>query len=284
MKRVGVCVAVLTWLASAPLAAADDEFDALMAEFEQAQGKWFEQLSRADEEPKADEGAQAEKKAAGQPPASESELVDPDNMPPHPAKKFLPRFRAYAEQQAGKPEAIPALSWMVAATELVSGPGAGVDQPDPAVWALRRLTKDHAKDAEVKDVFGDLRYVLMPDRGPLVDLYERVIKENPADDAKAGATFNLASLYWEGSAISLDEPDERRNADKKRGEALFRSLVKDYPDTKAAKSAESYLFEIDHLQVGMKAPEIVGKDVDGTELRLSKFLGKVVVLYFWGFW
>ena len=42
--------------------------------------------------------------------------------------------------------------------------------------------------------------------------------------------------------------------------------------------------ELDHLQVGMKAPEIVGKDIDGNEIKLSQYAGQVVVLDFWGFW
>ena len=34
----------------------------------------------------------------------------------------------------------------------------------------------------------------------------------------------------------------------------------------------------------MKAPDLVGKDVDGKEIRLSQFASQVVVLDFWGFW
>jgi cytochrome oxidase Cu insertion factor (SCO1/SenC/PrrC family) len=38
------------------------------------------------------------------------------------------------------------------------------------------------------------------------------------------------------------------------------------------------------LQVGQRAPEIEGEDVDGKRFKLSDFKGKVVVLDFWGFW
>ena len=38
------------------------------------------------------------------------------------------------------------------------------------------------------------------------------------------------------------------------------------------------------LPVGYVAPEIVGKDVDGKEIKLSDYRGKVVVLDFWGRW
>ena len=36
--------------------------------------------------------------------------------------------------------------------------------------------------------------------------------------------------------------------------------------------------------VGERAPEIVGVDVDGNKMKLSDYLGQVVVLDFWGDW
>ena len=41
---------------------------------------------------------------------------------------------------------------------------------------------------------------------------------------------------------------------------------------------------VERLQLGMTAPEIVGKDIDGNDMKLSDFKGKVTVLDFWGFW
>ena len=49
-------------------------------------------------------------------------------------------------------------------------------------------------------------------------------------------------------------------------------------------SAESELFELENLSVGCVAPDIVGKDLDGREFRLSEYRGKVVMLDFWGHW
>lgn len=36
-----------------------------------------------------------------------------------------------------------------------------------------------------------------------------------------------------------------------------------------------------NVEVGQKAPDIVGEDVQGQRLKLSDFRGKVVVLDFW---
>lgn len=56
-----------------------------------------------------------------------------------------------------------------------------------------------------------------------------------------------------------------------RGKA-FRDLVRgDY-------------FQLQNLRIGMIAPDIVAKDFDGVEFKLSDYRGKVVVLDFWGNW
>ncbi|MND01823.1 Thiol-disulfide oxidoreductase ResA [compost metagenome] len=53
--------------------------------------------------------------------------------------------------------------------------------------------------------------------------------------------------------------------------------------TKAGEAAGPVLFELENLQVGHKAPDVVGTDLDGKEIRLSQFLGQVVILDYWGF-
>jgi len=231
-----------------------EPYEPLVQEFEQAQQQWFQQPREA----------------------------EVSKRPPHPAKDFLPRFRRYAEKRAGRSEAIPALGWIVgAAGQISDGPGKpGAD----VTWALERLAKDHAADPAIKDVLRDFRYsAYYVGSEPLIALYERIIKANSDKQARASASFNLAfTLYrsWGASA----EDAEARAVENKRAEKLFRKIVTEYPDTDPAKRAEGYVFEIEHLQIGMKAPEIVGSDADGKEIRLSQFRGQVVVLDFWGFW
>jgi thiol-disulfide isomerase/thioredoxin len=48
--------------------------------------------------------------------------------------------------------------------------------------------------------------------------------------------------------------------------------------------ARQELFELNHLNVGDVAPDIVGQDLDGATFRLSDYRGKVVMLDFWGQW
>ncbi|MBI4719525.1 MAG: TlpA family protein disulfide reductase [Planctomycetes bacterium] len=58
------------------------------------------------------------------------------------------------------------------------------------------------------------------------------------------------------------------------------------PDAPAdfAEMARGYIFEIEHLQVGMPAPDFAAKTLDGREVSLKSLRGKVVLLDFWASW
>jgi cytochrome oxidase Cu insertion factor (SCO1/SenC/PrrC family) len=51
-----------------------------------------------------------------------------------------------------------------------------------------------------------------------------------------------------------------------------------------AEAAEVKRIDPRDLEIGKKAPEIEGQDVDGKKFKLSDYRGKVVVLDFWGDW
>ncbi len=67
-------------------------------------------------------------------------------------------------------------------------------------------------------------------------------------------------------------------------------IVKDYAEVRDPRGillgprADSALFELEHLQIGMVAPDIEAEDIGGTTFKLSDYRGKVVVLDFWGHW
>ena len=155
-------------------------------------------------------------------------------------------------------------------------------------WASGRRADDHAADPKVADVRPSLQYLgWSVGEDKMMDFYEKVIKTNPEPTAKAVATFNMAyTLYTSESSslFGLLKSKAKNKKRKQRAGKLFRELIHDYPKLSVARRAEGFIYEIEHLQIGMKAPDIVGKDVDGKEIRLSQFHGQVVVLDFWGFW
>ena len=71
-----------------------------------------------------------------------------------------------------------------------------------------------------------------------------------------------------------------------------KQMAKEFNEKVLALAPESLMamrirgpeFEKTRLQIGMKAPDIVGEDLDGVKFKLSDYHGKVVVLDFWGDW
>ena len=89
-------------------------------------------------------------------------------------------------------------------------------------------------------------------------------------------------------ADALAEKDAKATAQLRdeSAQALTRAADK-YGDVKivfgglVGDKAKSELYELRHLSIGMKAPEIDGEDQDGKQFKLSDYKGKVVLLDFW---
>jgi thiol-disulfide isomerase/thioredoxin len=64
--------------------------------------------------------------------------------------------------------------------------------------------------------------------------------------------------------------------------ARFDSYEKAHPSDKAFLDVQRSM--VRNLMIGRTAPEIVGKDYDGVEFKLSDYRGKITVLYFTGQW
>lgn len=243
-------------------ARADEELDRLKADYDKAMDGWVAKFKAL-----RDRGG-------------ENAEVDMSKLPPMPAKAYLPKFKAYAEAHAGKPEAVEALVQVI----VLAGRSGG--EPDKtnadADWAVGRLTREHAADESLADHIPHLiQSSWYIDPKALGGLYVAVCEKNPSRDAKASAKLGLA---LQRGTLNPMQTGELSAEDRAAALGLFREVVKDYDGTDAAKSAKGYVYELEHLQVGMKAPEIEGKAVDGTLIRLSQFRGQVVVLDFWGFW
>lgn len=242
-------------------ARADEELDRLKAEHDKEMSAWIEKFKALRE--KAGDGP-----------------VDEAKLPPMPAKKYVPKFKAYAEAHAGKPEAVEALMQVIV---LAGRAGSEPGKPNAdADWAVKQLTRDHAGDESMAEHAPHLNqaswYI---DSKALGQLYVAVSEKNASREAKASARLGLALLR--GTANPM-QPREISQEDRTVALEMFRAIATDFADTEAGEAAKPYIFELEHLQVGMKAPEIEGKAVDGTVIRLSQFRGQVVVLDFWGFW
>lgn len=123
---------------------------------------------------------------------------------------------------------------------------------------------------------------------------ERLSEQSPHERVRAAAEFSLACLLLEmpgcgdgkePGQIRRPEPgDPAIEQDRGRARALLTQLDQKHADLPYGQQAAGYLFELDHLQIGMAAPDFEAVDQDGVAFRLSDYRGKVVVLDFWGFW
>ena len=186
-------------------------------------------------------------------------------MPPPPTKEFIERAQAQALEYAGEDGAVPfhgfVLKWAYREKEAVKK-------------TLLTLTMDHSESAAIGDLleasyFGTA--LRMGAKGEAMELFAEVIEFNESNELKAKALLARGTLRLE---------NEEQDAGVKDLEKIA-TLTKDKDLIAAADDA---LFEIRHLQIGCEAPDILGKDIDGVEFKLSDYRGKVILLDFWGFW
>lgn len=98
------------------------------------------------------------------------------------------------------------------------------------------------------------------------------------------------------SAEQLEYIHTKRNdAQTAEVEKYLQEVIDSYSDLKYVNNGMSggetfgevatyELFELQNLNVGDVAPDIVGHDLDNTPFKLSDYRGKVVLLDFWGHW
>jgi hypothetical protein len=136
--------------------------------------------------------------------------------------------------------------------------------------ALGILEEHHARGEAIAAVLPELAGY---GDAAVAHLLQVVLDTNPSARTRAIAGFELAM----------------RTRDEAARERLLERVVAELgasePDAAPLKArAERALFALRNLKIGMQAPEITGKDMEGVAFALSDYRGRVVVLDFWGYW
>ena len=161
---------------------------------------------------------------------------------------------------------------IIALTALRSLGLAGVTVGGVDMSHLKRLSKLEKLDLSWSKVRNaDLKHVQQ--LSALIDLDLSMTDISDGAVTTLMSLTNLKRLVLEGSAIS-----EERIAE------LGKVLPKLDLDSAAIEAKETPPPVQGPPTIGVAAPEIVGKDVQGVEFRLSDYRGKVVMLDFWGHW
>ena len=214
---------------------------------------------------------------------------------------FAERILALAEEHAADPSTVDMYVWILRA------------QGKPDLELLRRkavekLLEKHLNHESVREALE----VLNPATSPAAMTLLRALSEKAEDKhTRVVATFQLAQALRNQVDISSQLktiPAEReafvaeqigadfiaamKAVDPKalaaEAEAALEKTIElagdQEPSASIAAAAKNQLFAIRNLAIGATAPEIEGKDLDGNDIKLSDFRGRVVVLDFWGHW
>lgn len=230
-------------------------------------------------------------------PSGEAEAPGGEREGQWPEDKFAGRLLDLARKHPKDPVVLNSLAWIISKEAY---PG--------ALEAIAILSRDHVRSERIGAILPDLEvYALVKNAETL---FREVLERNPYREVRGVACLSLARyLKLKTEAIkNLDKPDGRwplqdieasygpvvvrqlRATDPaemiRETEELFERVCGQYADIKyedgtLGGEAESELFELRNLGIGKVAPEIKGRDLDGTPLRLSDYRGKVVVLNFW---
>jgi len=222
----------------------DAELKALRAEYQAAYQEYYKPYREA----KTDEERRKVK-------------LDPAK---HPDLPYMLKYKEFAERANGTEAGAGALLEVVNLAPRVKRVG-------DAKAALAVLTDTYIASPSMERLATSLRYAgysLGDDR--VNDALKAIQEKSPHAKARAAATFVLAVQGME------KDPEGSR--------ALFAQLKKEYGDTSHASKADAFLFELDHLQKGMVAPDFEATDEKGAKYKLSDYRGKITVIDFWGFW
>jgi len=199
-------------------------------------------------------------------PAEVERLMREEN----PLVEYIDRFRELAFDAAGTETGVRAWIW-------VGNLCLDNDRVEEAREALGVLLDNHLDSPALAEVATSLRYT-GPRLGGSVarDALTRILEGSPHAGVRAPAQFSLGQMLAESGDA----------AEKARGRALLEEMPAKYADVEGgwAELAKGLLYELDHLQVGMLAPDFEAVDVDGVSWKLSDYRGKVVIVDFWGFW
>jgi len=188
--------------------------------------------------------------------------------------KWIERLYAVADEHPGSDDGFAALELVLE----ISGARKSREIQRAAEPAVDRIVDGYADDVEkigplLEDSAGD------------AELLERVLAKTTSPSVKA-------TIYAIEIHAIIDRGYAAKIPDQKAARAL-ELCDKIETELAGAKSADGRpfneviagdRFQLEHLRIGMVAPDIVAKDLDGVEFKLSDYRGKVVVLDFWGNW
>ncbi|HEX5053031.1 MAG TPA: hypothetical protein VFZ65_14750 [Planctomycetota bacterium] len=261
MSRPVLAALLLLW---APVAVCAQQGETKPAATQQDPDAAYQELAKAYNKAIAD--WQTEQRAAVKKAQAAGEAIPAIAMTP-PTREFIARAQELAAEYEGKDDAVRFLCFILKNAS---------SERNAVKWAVQTLASDHAMSPAIGlalDHIGNA--VRFGAKDPAMQLLDEVAGNHKDADTMAHALVVRGTMRLQAA-----ETDEQR----KEAEHDLRQVASVTKNEDLLQQAKDALFEIEHLQIGCTAPDIVAKDVDGVDFKLSDYRGKVVLLDFWGFW
>ena len=178
----------------------------------------------------------------------------------HPNGTFLPKFKDLAERAKGTAVAFDAGLFVLQNEHNLDL------RKDLAI----QLMADHADSAKLDAVVASLAYV--DQDATLLAALAKLGKHSPHRSVQAAVLMAQVGTGYSNGVVT---PDQK---------LMLEKVAADYADTSHGTQAKSALQILEHYAPGCTPPDFSGPGVDGKEVKLSDFRGRVVMIDFWGYW
>ena len=179
-----------------------------------------------------------------------------------PAKLFRPRFEELADAGSGR-----ALVWLIE--------------------HARKIEERKQLPAFKEELYGRLfkSYLDAEWFDEVIDMYTKERRDVTAEAIEATMASALERSEGYARAQVLLGLARYRIAGKcNSGLEYYEQLLKEHPESGAAKVAQHEYDRLTKFGVGAAPPDFTGKTIDGVEVSLYANRGKVTVVDFWGYW
>lgn len=190
---------------------------------------------------------------------AEREKVELDESK-HPNATVLPKLRELAKRAKGAPEELDVWAFVLTREPMLD---------DRKKIALELFAK-HADSEKLESIIGALSYAT--EDPEVLAALAKVAASSPHRTVRAAA---LMTQVGHGVSNGDLNPTQRK---------ALETVAEQFSETRQGKEAKAALALLAKYAPGCTAPDFAGPGVDGKEIKLSDFRGRVVLLDFWGYW
>jgi thiol-disulfide isomerase/thioredoxin len=246
---IGVKLLAVCYIVGAPALAgeAGDAFAALEREYEASAQAYFQKIDALlQEQPDLD-------------------LSDPTKLPKDPRADILRKMDAVVKAHQDAPEAkqisVATLYWSLQTGDEGS--------PDRFLY----FASKYPDARRIADILLDLEYGYVGNGSPESWAAALKVIGQAHDDAgvQSASTFLAAKM-------ALDQGRWKQAA------TGFEKVVASAGEGELKDRAKGFLYESQHLQIGMPMPQFEATQLDGKKIGIASLKGKVVLLDFWATW